>query len=355
VLWRESLKKHRVRHCGRFATGDTVQVKVTRSAEGSVAGLGGVQTCGSVWDCPVCSEKINAGRQAELSAGIAGWLRGGKAVLFGTLTVQHRDGMGLAKLWDAISPAWNRVTSGAGVAWNGGKYTLGDKAQYGIRGYVRVVETTHGKNGWHPHVHFLLFLDEELSEVDRTDLEQKMFARWAKALGKAGYRTGRKHGIDLRPVYAGDALGDYFTKGTYTTSGGAAYEVTGSHAKRSGAGRTPFQLLESVVTTGDADDLDLWHEWQAASKGRRQLVWSRGLRALLALGVEKTDEELAAEDNGGEDVIQLDKAAYRVIAAAGLVPDLLECVETDESGWKLHQLLAGWGFHPLTQYSLRYG
>ena len=110
-----------------------------------------------------------------------------------------------------------------------------------------------------------------------------------------------------------------------------------------------------MVEQGDADALDLWHEWEAASKGRRQLVWSRGLRELLALGVEKTDEELAEEAAGGEDVIQLDKHAYRQIAAAGLVPDLLEMVEADETGWRLHRLLAGWGFHPLTEFSFRYG
>src|SRR5690554_1611622 len=64
VLWMES-DLRRVAYCGRFASGDSVVVK--RAADGSGAGLGGVQSCGSVWACPVCSEKINAERQAELS------------------------------------------------------------------------------------------------------------------------------------------------------------------------------------------------------------------------------------------------------------------------------------------------
>lgn len=351
TLWRESRLK-RVAFCGRFASGDTVTLKVTRSPDGNVAGMGGVQTCGSVWACPVCSEKINAGRQSELQDGIEAWLAAGKAVMLLTVTVRHHKHNRLKDLWDALSPAWNRTTSGAGAQWNGGKRIMGDKATFGIRGFVRVVETTYGENGWHPHIHSLLFLDEALTETQTADLSARLFGRWERALAKEGFSVAEQHGIDLRPVLAGDGLADYFTKGTY--AGGAAYEVTGSHAKRSGKGRTPFQLLESVVTTGDADDLDRWHEWEQVSRGRRQLSWSEGMRDLLALGVEKTDEELAEEALGGEDLAKISKEAYRALAAAHLVVGMLEAIEGDDSGWKLHEFLAGWGIKPLTEHSFRY-
>lgn len=347
LLWRESSLK-RVRYCGRFAAGDTVAVKVTQTADGARAGLGGVQSCGSVHACPVCSEKVNAGRQAELTAGINGWLAGGGAVLFGTLTLRHNRGHRLADLLDAISPAWNRTTSGAGVAWNGSRRRngdIGDKARFGIAGVVRVVETKHGINGWHPHVHFLVFLDAALSPRQVLDLEARMFGRWESALVKMGFSTIREVGIDLRPVTAGDGLGDYFTKATYgTTAGGAAYEVTGSHSKREGkGGRTPFDLLRAVVEVGDADALDLWHEYEAATKGRRQLTWSRGLRDRLALGVEATDEELVeADDLAGETVAELGSGDYANVARAGRLCDLLEAAERfhDDGGVEVCRVLA---------------
>lgn len=330
-------------------------MKVSATSEGRRAGLGGVVTCGSVWACPTCSEKVNAGRQSELTQGISGWTKNGGAVLFGTLTLRHNKSHRLEELWDAIGPAWNRTTSGSS-AWAGSKpkkdgtrTDMGEKRRFGIAGYVRVVETKHGANGWHPHIHFLLFLDRALSESARADLEARMFGRWESALADKGLSVVQSVGIDLRAVHGGDGLGEYFTKSTYTTPTAAAYEVTGSHSKKAGkGGRSPFDLLRDVVQAGDADALDLWHEWERASKGRRQLTWSRELRQLLALGVELTDEELAEQDNGGEVEAQLGKRAWKWVAVSpARVCDLLEAVEADASGWTLHRLLSDWGLRAL--------
>jgi hypothetical protein len=354
ILWRESSLR-RVKNCGKAATGDTVTIKATTTDQGTRAGFGGVQSCGSVWACPVCSEKINAERQGELSRGIASWMSDGHAVVFGTLTLRHNKGHRLAQLLDAISPAWNRTTSGAGVAWNGGKREIGDKARFGIHGYVRVLEVKCGCNGWHPHVHFLLFLERELTTGQMLDLEARMFGRWETALAKRGFSTIREVGIDLRPVREGDGLGDYFTKATYaTTPSGAAYEVTGSHSKREGkGGRTPFDLLRSVVETGDADDLDRWQEYEQATHNRRQLTWSRGLRALLALGAERTEEEIVEDDQGGEIVAVIDKGDYRRLAVAGLLVDVLEMAEADTTGRRLRAFLERFGCVALVEFTQR--
>lgn len=354
ILWAES-RLQRVAYCGRFATGD--QVTVQRQNDGSGAGFGGVQSCGSVWACPVCSEKINAQRQSDLQHGIESWLAAGHAVLFGTLTLRHNRGHRLADLWDAIGPAWTRTTSGSS-GWNGSKKSLGDKARFGIRGYVRVVETKHGANGWHPHVHFLLFLDRALTVEQTADLSTRMFGRWESALAKRGLTVLQSVGIDLRPVTEA-AMADYFTKGAYTTSAsGAAYEVTGSHSKTAGkGGRTPFEILAAVVAQGDAGDLDLWHEWEAASKGRRQLTWSRGLRDLLDLDAEKSDDEIVEEDQGGEIVAVVTGGDYARLAKAGVLCDLLEIAEhgpLDDFGARararrLRDFLSRWDCIPITQ------
>ena len=321
----------RVQLCRRAvqdATGG-VSVMVTGSGADARGGLSGVQTCGSVWACPVCSEKINAGRQSELDAGITAWLAAGHSVLFLTLTLRHNKGHRLADLWDAISPAWNRTTSGAGVAWNGGKYDQGDKSRFGIKGYVRLVETKHGANGWHPHVHALLFIEKALVPAEIADLRGRLFARWEKALADRGFSVLEGVGVDLRPVTAGDALADYFTKNTYgLTPSGAAYEVTGSHSKRLGKGGvTPFQLLERMVNEGDEKDLERWHEWEAASHGRRQLTWSRGMRDLLALGVEETDSELAEKELPGVVAVVLSRDEWVNGRWWERVPELLDAVE----------------------------
>ena len=368
TLWRESNMK-RVAFCGRFPSDRTgvVTLKLTGTpgTPEARAGFGGLQTCGSTWACPVCSESIQAVRQAEVAGAIETWQVGGGSVLFGTLTLRHNRGHGLAELWDAIGPAWNRTTSGAGVAWDGSKKVggeVGDRARFGIAGIIRLVETKVGVNGWHPHIHFLIFTEDALQAAGVRDLEGRLFGRWEAALAKKGLSVLRSVGIDLRPVTVGDGgLGDYFAKATYradeTTAAAAAYEVTGSVTKRAGkGGRTPFDLLSDVVEHGDADALDLWHEWERASLGRRQLTWSHGFRARLAemaaaqasaaaalLAEERTDEQIVEDDSlAGTVVYSWGREAWNLGGWAYRKSDLLEAAEEGT----LRQLLARRGEPP---------
>ncbi|PWX91408.1 rolling circle replication protein, Rep63 protein, partial [Acinetobacter baumannii] len=70
-------------------------------------------------------------------------------------------------------------------------------------------------------------------------------------------------------------------------------------------------------------------EFAIAMKGSRQLVWSRGLKALLALA-EKTDEELAEETE--KDAITLrtiDDLIFSLICHNQKRWDFLRCLERD--------------------------
>src|SRR5581483_5873488 len=59
---------------------------------------------------------------------------------------------------------------------------------------------------------------------------------------------------------------------------------------------TPWEILERAMTDGDAAALELWHEYEQATRGCRALVWSPGLRATLGAGQEITDEEAATDE-----------------------------------------------------------
>lgn len=336
ALWQVT-DQRRIAYCGRFPANE---VGVVVKASGSVAdgtrraGLGGVQSCGSVWACPVCSEKIQAERQAEVSETLRRWREDHDGtVTFLTLTMRHNAGHSLAALWAALSHAWARTTSSAGDHWKA------DKHDFRIEHYLRVVEVTHGKNGWHVHVHCLLLHGNTLTDVELQLLEHRLYGRWEKALKSRGFQTSAEHGIDLRRVGDGDALGDYFTKTTYA---GAAYEVTGSASKKAGKGRTPFQILGEIVSPNEHSDTDnderLWREWEKASKGRRQLVWSRGLRDLIGLNAELSDEEIVEQDHGG-DVLEYLHEEWYPSKLASRVVQLLEAAEADDTGEALAALL----------------
>ena len=95
---------------------------------------------------------------------------------------------------------------------------------------------------------------------------------------------------------ADGAVGDYVSK--FGADWTAAHELTKAVVKkgRRAESRTVAQLLADYALAGDTQAGALWREYAVLFKGKRQLVWSDGLRArLLPELEEKSDEELANE------------------------------------------------------------
>lgn len=332
LLWRESALG-RVRKCGRCSRvpGGSVGVRA-RPGQG-VAGLSGLVTCGSVWACPVCSAKIAARRALEVGAAVATWHSKGKPVAMVTFTMRHRAEQPLGMLWDALGGAWHGVTSG--------KCWKAEKARHGLAGWLRVVEVTYGRHGWHVHVHALFFLDQEPAAVDLAAWHTAMVGRWSRALTRSGLSSPLMRGQDMRLVSPDDdagTLGEYFAKaadqGGYGSIGRELTWSQGKQARTSLATVPPWAFLDAVEHDGDGDALTSWHEFERASKGRRQLTWSQGFRQELELGREATDEEVAGEVAGTEadELLRITADGWRVlIADPGRIADLLEVVESE--GW----------------------
>ena len=80
---------------------------------------------------------------------------------------------------------------------------------------------------------------------------------------------------------------------------------------RSALGTEPTWVLLDRVSEGDADALDLWHEWERGSKGRRQITWSRGARQDFGLTAEQTDEEIAEQEHGGVTLLYVTADGWR--------------------------------------------
>jgi hypothetical protein len=278
----------RVARCGRVSVVDGGEVHL-RVTEGTVrqAGLGGLETCGSVWACPVCSAKISARRATELEH-LVRWNadRGGSIALL-TLTMRHNRGHRLTTLRKALQGAWRHVT--ASRAWKE------SRATYGRDGYVRAIEATHGEHGWHLHVHALLIFDGPLSHELASVLADELWDLWRDGLEAQGMTALREHGLDLR--VGGDAvdgMGKYLSKLTFEAAGGRWKQARGGS-------RTPYQVLDEFLAWGNADDWDIWEEWEQGSHGMRQLVWSRGLKDRAQVE-DVTDDKIAAEDVGGETI-----------------------------------------------------
>jgi Replication protein len=319
---RDLTNLERVRKCGHVtvgAPGGGPGLRLTTSPAGPVAGLSGLLTCGSVWSCPVCAAKIATRRADELADVMRFALEQNCRASLVSLTMRHHAGQRLKDCWDALSTAWRAVVSG--------KQWATDAFLFQIRGWVKAVEVTRGRNGWHVHIHALIIWDRPVTLEQARHVADRMWRRWNRALVRKGFDSLRDDGgLDVRMatlVPGGFGLHEYFVK--------LSHEITGGQAKLAkGGGRTPFQIAASATETGEAADVHAWWEWEKASHGRRQIGWSKGLRAWAGLDAEQDDDEVAAEQLEGDDLLFLDLDSWRAIRGEpGRVCDLLEVTEDD--------------------------
>ncbi|MNS07291.1 Replication protein [compost metagenome] len=292
---------HRLHKCLRAPLGSEVGI-VHSPIDGS-AHFRNVATCGSVWACPVCAAKVSERRREELAKGLKKW-RGdfGGAVWLVTLTFSHQKHESLPMLLKGLSKAMK--------LFQGGSAAKKDRERFGIWGQVRALEVTHGRNGWHPHIHMLVFLEAEDSHANRERFRQTLFERWRRACDRAGLGTPtEKYGVKVD---------GYHRAGEYVTKWGVEHELTKQVTKegRTAESRTPLGILGDFLDTGDCEDAALFGQFAAAFKGQRQLVWSRNMRAILGLGAEPTDEEVAAADErqaGDVDLVSMPMKVWGLV------------------------------------------
>ena len=281
---RAILPESRTAKCLRIRAFDS-DVQVWKSREHGTASYGGLQTCGSVWTCPVCAAKIAERRRVELLDAMELHKAQGGAVYLLTLTTPHQRGDVLAELLDQQGKALQSFLRDRKV-----KEVF---KEMGHIGQVRALEVTHGRkaarnNGWHPHFHILQFCYQKGNDSDRKDWTARLYMRWAFYCEKAGLGT---------PSYAhGIKLDDGTKASDYVTKWGLEDEMTKGHTKKGKAGgESPFDLLRAVLADRtDRQAAALFKEFAQGFKGKQQLSWSRGLKARFMVD-EKTDEELSQE------------------------------------------------------------
>jgi hypothetical protein len=260
-----------------------------------------------------------------------------------------------------------------------------------------------GGHGWHLHIHALVFCASSLTsalaedlpawlpEVHNRDwLARNIFAsrvhsRWSAGVGRAGYRLPGAVAVDVREIsdQGAEYLGRYLSKATYDAASKIGVEVAAGQVSKTGRlarNRTPFAVLAdlaasidargfgvrtprrwSVVEAGNGDwaviDADtgevltvtppgewaIWHEWEQASKGRRQIMWSRNRKdpkvarevlwnALLrarGASADESDESVAAVETDDQVLGEISRTDwYRtVVWRPELIVNILESAE----------------------------
>lgn len=316
---------HRVHNCLIAPVGGLVTVY--HHADHGSASYGGLQTCGSPWACPVCAAKIGARRAEEVSEAVTRWQSCGGHVLMLTLTMRHRAGLPLRRLRRRLKLAYKKLQSGR--VWSL------FRARIGLVGSIVAKEDTHGGNGWHPHLHVLWFVEQDIDGGRRYVDELWLARRWQSCLAAVGESADIEHGCDLRN--ADDAAGRYIAK--LTTAWSVAAELASGAEKRGrGGSRTPAQLLDDAGH-GDRGAAELYREYVLATWGDRFLRWSPGLRQLLGWEEpEQSDAEVAAEqrDENAVALVALFPEQWRWVRGNALRGELL--AEACHGDWRRLQM-----------------
>lgn len=338
---RIALPGHRTSHCLFTAEGSAVGVQYSPSRKR--ASYSGLITCGRLWTCPVCAAKISEGRRLELASAVEKHLAAGGAVYMITRTFPHTIEDRLKDLKDRLKQAEAAYKN---EAWRR------TKRHFGIVGTVRNLELTLGENGWHLHIHELIFtkaplLDDLATDADRNGLLPAEFEDYTKvhllpvsrlglrrAVFKQWERTCTKArllppswtaGVDVSDAQESRALGAYVSKW------GLDHEIAKSHSKKGKKGSlTPFDLLRVIAHSTDPVAVRVarrfFAEYAEAMHGARQLVSSFD-EDYAHLLEQDTDEALAEQEEEDRDLLALlSLDAWRYIRAKHRA-QLLEAVE----------------------------
>jgi hypothetical protein len=342
--------KDRVADCLRRLTDVAHGVELRYCPDNHSAHYRGLQTCGSVWHCPVCAARISEHRRGELSRLVNAHIKAGGSVWMTTYTVSHKKYDDLEQLVAGFLAARRKMRMG--------RRGMALRNDFGVIGTVSVLEVTWSpRHGWHPHVHELVFSSDPDMNPDAYDAAAR--PAWKDAALKEGLSMN-VHGFKIDRTFG--AVADYIAKFGHEPASehvwGTESEMVKGHVKqsRNEDGMTPFGLLGAV-----ADGLEkyapLWQEYARVFKGRKQLNYSKGLKALYGID-EETDEEIASEGETTEAVtlLELSPHEWDQVVEAHARGGLLESARSGRPGELIAALaeidlhieppaMAGWRVH----------
>jgi hypothetical protein len=289
------------------------EIEIWKSLQHEKFFYGGLVICGSVWDCPVCTVKISEKRKVEIDEAIKIHEARGGVVFMRTLTFPHyanqSTSANLKKFAEARKKMFNRKPH----------KRLFDALK--IVGSITRTEVTYGENGAHIHCHELFFSDFPFSVHVPSE---SFYPMWKSACVDSGLDAPSElHGVKISTP---KEMAEYVSKvGKEASKWTVALEMTKGHIKQGKfEGMTPFDLLRAYRDTGDCDYAEQFSEYSRAFKGKRQLVWSEGLRDRLGVVVEKSDLEVATEIEDTAFIFSLiDSDLWKIIRKNNLRVQLL--------------------------------
>ena len=286
---KDGMHRTRLCHAARAFQAENITIKLSHDEENSIATLAGVQTCASVWSCPVCSARIAVQRGKEIAHALKWAEENGLAPIMITLTARHDKNMPLVEFKDKFKTAWRKMTQSR-------RYRA-IKNRFQIEASIKAVEVSHGNKGWHYHSHGLLFVRREvlanLTADQEYDWTLDLRLLWLECLNASGLTGIGEFACNV--AYHGDIPEKYLAKlgldvGDQTD---ARHELSGG-ANKSGRGASIWTILRRA-RDGNSAAAKLYVEFAEAMQGDNWITWSHGLKDVVGLD-EIDDADVANQD-----------------------------------------------------------
>ncbi len=336
--------------------------------------VGGLMRCGDVHGCPHCRNAIMKGK-ADMLEEIADWaVKGGRYVYH--VTLNHRHYRGERPMWvrdeyarieqettarainrqrekaedatarwlayrlreerEASTNAWRRMTTGR--VWRDFTAASGWVA-------VRSLEVTHGKHGWHPHLHLFVSTVVPLDGFTLAALASRWRSSFRTKYGEPDHdRQGVEHiMLHARELDTSDrdalvALARYVTKGgdypgqqaikamadevaSGTNKEGGREQDRETGVKLVSRSLTPWELLGSkdgapCTDAGAVAPRTLWRAYTLGMLGARAITFPKMLLRELGLSDLSDLAAAIARDEAPEPVAIVGREAWGAIRKA---------------------------------------
>lgn len=311
-------KNNRIFHCGHTPI-TKGNISVIKSADNK-AYYNNLQSCGNVWLCPVCSNKIAIKRREEVQRIMYHYIgMPGVHIGFLTLTVSHQNHEKFIKVKERLLKGWKAIQQSRQYRELCYKYRhLGDIRNMEVR--------VNKKNGWHPHLHIAVFSKCNAVKLYRFGAE--IINIWLQYHGRNAGSIGQSFSL----IYNQKGISNYITKmNELDGKWNAASEMTLSHLKtakdKDKESYSPFDLLMNLQ---DEWCLKKFKAYAFSIKGTRQLTFSKGVRNMhKLLNGEKTDLQLANEKENGEVVCKIERNLWKAIARKSLQAYVLQKLQKE--------------------------
>lgn len=344
-VWQENIALHKAGYTqagvsGRVKTCGTVAIMSGRVALGTIGkgvSVKGLYRCGNRW-CPECQPKIASHKALEVERAMEWAVDQGLIPVMYTVTGAHTTTAELEQAgWNlheavqgvTVEVARKRMSKAWANTRNGRRGVTLRNQRVGM---ITAQEVTlddlmypGSRTGVHWHRHVLVLLKGQAGQSAHETANaygEELFDLWQAGCQKVDLKADRD-AFDIKVAdtkqsaaelgryvtkYEGNAIAGYSwehveTVYSETLSTTLHKELTRGDAKNAGRGRVaPEQLLRNLgyIASHAPENtkrlstlIAQWKDVERGTKGVHWLQWSRGLRDLVGLNDELTDEEIA--------------------------------------------------------------